>query len=176
MQHGAEVAQKCTQSESLRDRDGCPCRAGRRMRGGAGFGCKGRRRGVGCVDSGALNHPCNIPVAFRALPNKQQVARSNSAGKIADHDLMAAGGVNLGRVSTVMVASRLFDTCQHTRNRFGAERVFDGSSGLSGIRCPQFLWISLCKLAELLRYVSAEKEIVSVGDIFEHAQDGHSHK
>lgn len=97
-----------------------------------------------------------------------------SAG-IAAYSL-AAGGVNLGRVSTVMVASRLFDTRQHTRNRFGAERGFDGSSGLSGIRCPQFLWISMCKLAELLRYVSAEKEIVSVGDIFEHAQDGHSHK
>ena len=90
MQYGAEVAQKCTQSEPLRDRDGSPHRAGWRVRGGADFGCGVRRRVVGCVDSGALNHPCNITVAFRALPNKQQIARSNSAGKIADRDLMAA--------------------------------------------------------------------------------------
>lgn len=41
------------------------------------------------------------------------------------------------------------------------------------MRCPQILWISLCKLAELLRYVIAGKAIVSVGDIFEHVQDAH---
>jgi hypothetical protein len=38
----------------------------------------------------ALSITGNITVAFRALPNKQQVARSNRAGKIADRDLMAA--------------------------------------------------------------------------------------
>lgn len=53
MQHGAEVAQNCTQSEPLRDRDGCPHRAGLRVRGGANLGCWGGRRlrqFVGCVD------------------------------------------------------------------------------------------------------------------------------
>jgi len=40
--------------------------------------------------SGALNYPRDITVAFRALPNKQQVARSDSAEKIGDRDLMAA--------------------------------------------------------------------------------------
>ena len=28
-------------------------------------------------------------------------------------------------------------------------------TGLSGIRCPQILWISLCTLPELMRYVIA---------------------
>ena len=49
--------------------------------------------------------------------------------------------------------------------------IFPATVGRSGMRCPQILWISLCKLAELLRYVFAGKEIVSVGDIFEHVQN-----
>ena len=41
MQQASKVAQKCTQSEPLDGRDGCPHRAGWRVRGGAGFGCRG---------------------------------------------------------------------------------------------------------------------------------------
>jgi hypothetical protein len=41
-------------------------------------------------------------------------------------------------------------------------------AGRSGIRCPQFLWISLCTLPELMRYVRADKVIISVGERFEH--------
>ena len=52
------------------------------------------------------------------------------------------------------------------------EFIFQAAVGRSGMRCPQILWISLCKLAELLRYVLAGKEIVPVGDIFEHTQVG----
>ena len=41
MQHGPEVAQKCTQLEPLRDRNGCPHRAGRLVPDGQNFGCRG---------------------------------------------------------------------------------------------------------------------------------------
>ena len=41
MQHGAEVAQKCTQLGPLRDRDGCPHRVGLRVRDGQDLGCRG---------------------------------------------------------------------------------------------------------------------------------------
>ena len=104
MQQASEVAKKCTQSEPLRDRDGGPHRVGRRF--------------VRCVESGALNHSRNITVAFRTLPNKQQVTRSDSAGKIGDRDLMAAGGVNFGMDSMVMAAAfyNLGSCRQHTRN------------------------------------------------------------
>lgn len=34
--------------------------------------------------------------------------------------------------------------------------------------CPQNLWISLCTLPELMRYVRADKVIISVGEIIEH--------
>ena len=45
MQQGPEVAQKCTESESLPDRDGCPHRAGLRVRYGQNFGCRGATTG-----------------------------------------------------------------------------------------------------------------------------------
>jgi len=82
-----------------------PYRAAWRVRDGSNFGCRGRRRVVGCVD------------------------------------------------------------------RVTQEFIFPATVGRSGMRCPQILWISLCKLAELLRYVLVGKEIVPVGDIFEHVQN-----
>ena len=44
MQQASKVAQKCTQSEPLRDRDGGPHRVGWRVPDGQNFGCRG------CVD------------------------------------------------------------------------------------------------------------------------------
>lgn len=60
-------------------------------------------------------------------------------------------------------------------SRFTEEFIFLAKTGRSGVCCPQLLWISLCKLAELMRYVSAGKEFVALGDIFEHVQNWHPH-
>ena len=160
MRDGAEVAQKCTLSEPLRYRDDYPHRAGLRWRDG-GFWMQGRRRVVGCAECSP--QLCSITLAISPWHSEHFPTSSRSPDRTAPEKLvivtswrhaphqtldssrflmsagmaaysLAAGGVNLGSVSTVMVASRLFDTCQHTRNRFGAERVFHGSSGLSGMR------------------------------------------
>jgi len=55
-----------------------------------------------------------IVTSWRQEPHQTlESSRFLMSAGIAAYSL-AAGGVNVGRVSTVMVASRLFDTRQHT--------------------------------------------------------------
>ena len=109
MQHGAELAQKCTQSEPLRDRDGCPHRAGWRVRDGVKLGCRGGdgSSGVG----GKLGNWNSEKLDFWRtvfLASNE----SNLSGKLSDVQNVAVGVVWRRNFRVWLVFPRQQTCCQ----------------------------------------------------------------